>query len=72
MSDEKITHIEEVLMHQEQQISDLSKMVTRQWDEIELLKRHIGKLQGDVANVTEATERLSPAEQSLLDKPPHY
>lgn len=72
MSDEKMTHIEEVLMHQEQQINDLSKMVTQQWGEIDLLKKVIRKLQGDVTSVAEATERLSPAEQSAQDKPPHY
>lgn len=72
MSDEKITHIEEVLMHQEQQINDLSKMVTRQWDEIDLLKKHIRKLQGDVTSVTETAEQLSAAEQSARDRPPHY
>ncbi len=71
MSDEKITQIEETLMHQEQQISDLSKMVTKQWDEIDLLKKHIKKLQGEIANVTE-TDRLSPADQAARDKPPHY
>lgn len=72
MTDEKITHIEEVLMHQEQQISDLSKMVTQQWGEIDLLKKIIRKLQGDISDVSGSTERLSPAEQSARDKPPHY
>jgi len=72
MSDEKITHIEEVLMHQEQQISDLSRMVTQQWDEIDLLKKYIRKLQGDVTTVTEMAESLSPSEQSVRDRPPHY
>ena len=71
MSDDKITHIEEVLMHQEQQISDLSRTVARQWDEIDLLKKHIRKLQGELATVTE-TDRLSPGEQAARDKPPHY
>lgn len=72
MSDEKITHIEEVLMHQEQQITALSEAMIRQWNEIDLLKKYIRKLEGDVANVTEATDRLSPTEQSARDKPPHY
>lgn len=72
MSDEKITHLEEVLMHQEQQITALSEAMIRQWNEIDLLKKHIRKLEGDVAHATEAAERLSPSEQSARDKPPHY
>jgi uncharacterized coiled-coil protein SlyX len=71
MSEEKINHLEELLTHQEQQISTLSQMVARQWDEIDLLKKRMKKLQEDVADVSE-TEMLSPAEQSARDKPPHY
>lgn len=72
MSDAKITNIEEILAHQEREINTLNQMVTRQWDEIDLLKKHIRKLQGAVSSVTETVESLSPAEQSKRDKPPHY
>jgi len=71
MSDEKITRIEEALMYQEEQIHALSEMVTRQWDEIDLLKKHIRKLQGALEEVSE-NQTLSTAEQSARDKPPHY
>lgn len=56
-------------MHQEQQISDLSKMVVQQWGEIDLLKKHIRKLQGDIDAVTETADRLS---SGANEKPPHY
>ncbi|MDY0009212.1 MAG: SlyX family protein [Bdellovibrionales bacterium] len=69
MSDEKITQIQEVLMHQEQQISDLSKMVVQQWAEIDLLKKYLRKMQGDIDAVAEAADRSSPAANQ---KPPHY
>ncbi|MDE1151021.1 MAG: SlyX family protein [Micavibrio sp.] len=71
MSDEKITRLEEALMYQEEQINTLHEMVTRQWDEIDMLKKHIRELQGTVAEVTE-NQTLSTAEQSARDKPPHY
>lgn len=71
MSEEKITQIQEVLAHQEQQIETLSEMVARQWDEIDALKKHVKRLQGAMAEVTENQTR-STAEQSALDKPPHY
>jgi SlyX protein len=67
MSEEKITKIEEVLMHQAEQINALSDMVTRQWDEIDLLKRHIKKLQGTLSELGEG-QGVPAADQ----KPPHY
>ena len=69
MSDEKITQIQETLMHQEQQISDLSKMVVQQCGEIDLLKKNIRKLQNDIDTVTETADRLS---SGTNEKPPHY
>ncbi len=71
MSDEKITQIQETLAHQEQEIATLNQMVTRQWDEIDLLKKQIRKLQGSLAEVTE-NQTTSAAEQAARDKPPHY
>lgn len=67
MSEEKITKIEEVLMHQEQQIGELSATVARQWAEIDMLKKVIKKLQGTVEEISDSM----PA--PLADqKPPHY
>jgi SlyX protein len=71
MSDEKITQIQETLAHQEQEIATLNQMVTKQWDEIDLLKKQIRKLQGSLAEVTE-NQTVSAAEQAVRDKPPHY
>jgi len=71
MSDEKITRLEEALMYQEEQLNALSQTVARQWDEIDMLKKHIRKLQGTMAEVTE-NQSLSTAEQAARDKPPHY
>lgn len=71
MSDEKITQIQETLAHQEQEIATLSQMVTRQWDEIDLLKKLVRKLQGSLAEVSE-NQPPSAAEQAARDKPPHY
>lgn len=71
MSEEKINHIEETLAHQEQMINTLNKMVTRQWDEIDLLKKSVKRLQEEAADASES-ESLSTAEQAARDKPPHY
>lgn len=72
MSDEKITQIQEVLAHQEQMIHTLNDMVTKQWDEIDLLKKRVKRLQEEVANGMEKDQPLSATEQAARDKPPHY
>ncbi|MDP2206957.1 MAG: SlyX family protein [Alphaproteobacteria bacterium] len=68
MSGEIITQIQQILMHQEQQISELSKMVVQQWSEIDLLKKHIRNMQNEIDVVSETAGRLSGASE----KPPHY
>lgn len=68
MSEERIVRLEEALAYQEEQVNALSKMVVQQWDEIELLKKHIRKLQSDIDTVSETADRLSNGNE----KPPHY
>ena len=42
MSDtDRIENLEITLAHQDQQIQDMSEMITAQWKEIDRLKRHI-------------------------------
>lgn len=74
---EAIRHIEETIAHHDQQIQDLSEMVTRQWREIDLLKKALLAMQDKmVALAQDAGEGrqpgLSVTEQALRDKPPHY
>ena len=54
-------------MEQEQTLNDLNDMVSRQWDEIDKLKRQLNK----------ASDRIVTLEDALPDsdgnqKPPHY
>lgn len=77
MTNEKLNAIEEVLAHQESQIQDLSDMVVKQGDEIEALKRHIGKLKDKIDILEETSgggegEGLSVTEIAEMNKPPHY
>lgn len=72
MSEEKITQIQETLAHQEQMINTLNDVVTKQWDEIDLLKKRVKRLQEELANGLQKEEPLSAAEQAARDKPPHY
>ena len=67
MPENKLTRIQEVLVHQERQIQDLSAMIVRQWDEIDVLKKHVRILQGRVEDIADVASG-----QPANEKPPHY
>ena len=77
MAENSTDKIEAALAHQDRQIQDLSDMVTRQWQEIDALKKYITGLQGKIESLEDTMrtgegEPLSVTEQALRDKPPHY
>lgn len=77
MSEKKIENLEEALAHHEKQILDLSEMVKAQWDQIDILKARLTKMQGKVEELEENLpdgdgKNLSVSEQAARDKPPHY
>lgn len=65
MSEDKLNAIEELLAHQDQQITDLSDMLIRQGRELDALKKHVEKLEGKL-------EQFSDEPQAANQKPPHY
>lgn len=74
MTEQKINRIEEMLAHQEQQITDLSEMVNTQWKEIEGLKRRLEQANSKLSHLE---NKGVDAGQSITDmaaqeKPPHY
>lgn len=78
MNEDKLKHIEIILAHQEKQIADLSEMTSRQWDEIDLLKRKLDIAQKRIADMESGAKDdkseigLSSIEVAALNKPPHY
>ncbi|NQZ14906.1 MAG: SlyX family protein [Alphaproteobacteria bacterium] len=74
--DNRTDKIEETLAHQEQQISDLNDIVTKQWKEIDRLTKALSRLGDKVeeleANKSDDGEGLSVTEEAALNKPPHY
>lgn len=67
---DRINALEIKVAHQEQQITDLSEMVSEQWKIIESLKGSLSKADARL----ESLENSGPSDNtSLLDeKPPHY
>ena len=77
MSDKKIQQLEETIAHQDQLITDLNDVVTRLWDEIDMLKARLNKTVDKVRVIEETmpdpeSEGLTVAEIAARDKPPHY
>ena len=78
MSNEKLNNIESTVAHQEQQILDLSEMVAKQWDEINILKTRLARVQDklnvveDTANSAGSGDGMSVSEMAASQKPPHY
>ncbi|AEP08734.1 SlyX family protein [Micavibrio aeruginosavorus] len=75
--DSKIEELQIAMAHQDRQIADLNDMITRQWGEIDRLRRDLNMALGRVKALEAATpdgerEGLSSIEQAALDIPPHY
>ena len=67
MDNKRLMELELKFMEQEQTVNELSEMLNRQWQEIELLKNKL----------TRAQDRLITLEETLSaspghEKPPHY
>lgn len=77
MSD-KISDIETMLAHQDQQIQELNDVVIAQGQEIDALKKYVkaqkSKLQELENNIGELgnSDPISATEEAALNKPPHY
>lgn len=76
MTDSKLIEIETTLAHHEQQIMELSAIITDQWKEIEALKRKLSRAMDKIEQLghdsEDGGEALSTLEQAARDKPPHY
>lgn len=77
MLESKINALEETIAHQDKQIQDLNDVVTKQWSEIDMLKKQLMKLGSKIEEVEgiakeSGSDGLSVIEEAALNKPPHY
>ncbi len=63
---ERLDALEAIVAEQHQTIDELSEMVTRQWDVIELLKHQLAKMTDQLQDI----EENQPAPDN--QKAPHY
>ena len=74
MDQEKITQIEIALSHHEQQITEMSDVITDQWKMIDALKRKLDKVMAKMEHSAQGDggEALDGIERARQDIPPHY
>ncbi len=74
MDNDTIEKMQMILSHQEQQIQDLSDMLNFQRKEIAAIQARLDKTQAKLADIEHGKqgEALTPTEQAIRDKPPHY
>ncbi len=67
MIEERLNNLEIRFMEQDQKLSELSDMVSRQWDEIEALKRQLLSAKDRIVSLEDALP-----DPNSVEKPPHY
>jgi len=78
MDESKVNSLEEMIAHHERQITELSDVVARQWDEIDALKAQLSRTQTKLKTVEETAQAagsgdvMSVADFAAQEKPPHY
>ena len=74
MNEDRLDNLETTLAHQEQQMQDMSEMITAQWKEIDRLKSRISRLEGKVEDAQDGNDEksLSATDVAAMNKPPHY
>lgn len=76
--DQEIKELQTLTAHQDKQIQELNEIVTRQWAEIDALKKYMqitkSKLQELEHNMSEMGqgENMSVTDEAAANKPPHY
>lgn len=66
--DKRIAELEVKFSFQQETIDSLNEIVTQQWQQIDLLKRHIERLEGRMQEVADASSDAPLPEPP----PPHY
>tara|TARA_R110001592_G_scaffold27763_25_gene102937 strand:- start:17678 stop:17908 length:231 start_codon:yes stop_codon:yes gene_type:complete len=76
MTENKLIEIETTLAHHDQQLMEMSAVITDQWKEIETLKRKLSRAIDKIDQLghdaDDGGKALSGIEQAARDKPPHY
>lgn len=75
---EEIQELQTLIAHQDQQIAELNEIVTKQWAEIDGLKKYMQltktKIQELENNIGElgSQDGISVSDEAAANKPPHY
>lgn len=76
MNEDRLIEIETALAHHEQQIIEMSDLITQQWKMIEALKQQLDRAHSKIeqmqADKGEEGDALSGIEFARQNTPPHY
>ncbi len=76
MNEEKIQNIEISLAHQDQQLQELSLVITDQWGQIEQLKKRLDKALSKIDRLEGGDDgdgsSMSSIDRAAQERPPHY
>ena len=74
----EINALEALIAHQDKQIQELNDVVTKQWEEIDALKKYmqltkskIQELENNIGELGQG-EAMSVTDEAAANKPPHY
>jgi SlyX protein len=70
-----ISDLETLIAHQDQQIQELNDVVTKQWAEIDVLKKYMLMTKSKIQELEDnlgPKEGMSLSDEAAANKPPHY
>jgi len=73
-----ISNLEMLIAHQDKQIQELNDVVTKQWTEIDGLKKYVQRTKSKIEELESSIGELgqesgmSVADEAAANKPPHY
>lgn len=76
--DQKLADLEALSAHQDKQIHELNDVVTKQWNEIDALKKYMQMTKSKLAELENSmsernqTDPMSSIDEAAANKPPHY
>ncbi|MEZ5902368.1 MAG: SlyX family protein [Alphaproteobacteria bacterium] len=74
-NNQEISDLQSLIAHQDKQIQELNDVVTKQWAEIDALKKYMQMTKSKIQELEYSLGQdkpMSVSEEAAANKPPHY
>lgn len=74
-NNQEISDLQSLIAHQDKQIQELNDVVTKQWAEIDALKKYMQMTKSKIQELEYSLGQDKPmsiSEEAAANKPPHY